>query len=91
VILVCWRGPTPIEHSGTIQREVEKLYRVGLLTVTKIGNQKHYQVNPESPIFHELRGIVRKTFGVAGELCRVMNVNYFYRSTTIIIPVLLPQ
>ena len=50
---------------GTVQRELEKLTRSGLLTVKKIGNQKHYQANHEAPIFSELRGIVLKTFGVA--------------------------
>lgn len=55
---------------GTVQRELEKLASAGLLTVRKIGNQKHYQANPGSPIFQELRGIVLKTFGVADELRR---------------------
>jgi predicted nucleotidyltransferase len=57
---------------GTVQRELEKLASVGLLTVRKVGNQKHYQANPKSPIFQELRGIVVKTFGVADELRRVL-------------------
>jgi hypothetical protein len=57
---------------GTVQRELEKLTSVGLLTVRKIGNQKHYQANPGSPIFQELRGIVLKTFGVADELRRAL-------------------
>jgi len=55
--------------SGTIQRELEYLSAAGLLTVTKIGNQKHYQANKKSPIYKELRGIVIKTFGV-GDLIR---------------------
>jgi len=53
---------------GTVQRELERLAAVGLLTVTRIGNQKHYQANRQSPIFEELRGIVLKTFGVADVL-----------------------
>lgn len=51
--------------TGTVHRELEKLQGAGLLTVKKIGNQKHFQANPASPIFGELKGIVRKTFGVA--------------------------
>lgn len=54
---------------GTVQRELEKLSGAGLLTVKKVGNQKHYQANRQSPIFDELRGIVLKTFGV-GDLIR---------------------
>lgn len=53
---------------GSVQRELEKLTAAGLLSVTKIGNQKHYQANRQSPIFEELRGIVLKTFGVADVL-----------------------
>lgn len=50
---------------GTVQRELSRLTDVGLVTVTSIGNQKHFQANPASPIFDELHGIVIKTFGVA--------------------------
>jgi len=54
--------------TGAVLREIDKLRSAGLLTVTQIGNQKHYQANPKSPIFEELRSIVRKTFGVADVL-----------------------
>ena len=56
-----------LTHSGTgaVQRELEKLTTVGLLTVQSIGNQKHYRANCTSPLFTELRGIVLKTFGLA--------------------------
>lgn len=57
---------------GTVQRELEKLTSAGLLTVRKVGNQKHYQANTGSPVFQELRGIVLKTFGVADELRRAL-------------------
>jgi predicted nucleotidyltransferase len=53
---------------GSVQRELEKFSRAGLLTTENIGNQKHYQANRNSPIFDELRGIVQKTFGLAGFL-----------------------
>ena len=32
------------------------------------GNQVHYRANPACPIYEELRGILRKTFGVADVL-----------------------
>ncbi len=54
--------------TGTVLRELEKLSAAGLLTITKIGNQKHFQANPASPIFEELKAIVRKTFGLADPL-----------------------
>lgn len=33
-----------------------------------MGNQKHYQANPDSPIFSELFAIVQKTIGLAEPL-----------------------
>ena len=50
---------------GTVSRELDRLVGAGLLTATKEGNQNHYQANSNSPIYKELVGIVRKTFGVA--------------------------
>lgn len=46
---------------GTVQRELERLTAAGLLTVSRIGNQKHYQANRAAPIFDELEAIVVKT------------------------------
>lgn len=53
---------------GAISRELSKLTDAGLLVVSKQGNQNHYQANKALPIFNELAGIVKKTFGVAGVL-----------------------
>lgn len=50
---------------GTIRRELERLASAGLLTVTREGNQNHYQAKHDNPVYTELLGIVRKTFGVA--------------------------
>lgn len=54
--------------SGAVQRELQRLEAAALVTVRRIGNQKHYQANHDAPIFPELRGIVLKTFGVADVL-----------------------
>src|SRR5258706_6727577 len=53
---------------GTVQRELESLALVGILTVHKAGAQKHYRANRRAPIFEELCGIVLNTFGVADVL-----------------------
>jgi predicted nucleotidyltransferase len=53
---------------GVVHRELERLAAVGLVLVTRRGNQKHYQANRQAPIFSELRGIALKTFGVADNL-----------------------
>jgi len=49
--------------SGSVQRELQRLAESGLVTVKRIGNQKHYQANRAAPIFEELRGIAVKTLG----------------------------
>lgn len=54
--------------SGAVQRELKRLAESGLVTVTRRGNQKHFQANPASPIFAELCGITQKTFGLAEPL-----------------------
>lgn len=54
--------------SGGVQRELARLEQVGLVNVMRIGNQKHYQANPASPVFEELAGIARKTFALAEPL-----------------------
>ena len=57
-------------HSGTgaVERELARLEQSGLVSVKRIGNQKHYQANHESPIFEELRAIVLKTVGLVDPL-----------------------
>jgi predicted nucleotidyltransferase len=50
---------------GAVQRELERLAAARLVTIAKVGNQKHYQANRQAPIFEELRSIALKTFGVA--------------------------
>lgn len=54
--------------SGAVQREVARLAGSGLLTITQVGNQKHYRSNQDCPIHDELTAIVRKTFGLAAPL-----------------------
>ena len=53
---------------ATIKRELDRMLAAGILRMTKIGNQHHYQANPECPIYGELIGIVKKTFGITGVL-----------------------
>jgi len=49
---------------ATIKRELDRMLAAGILHMTRIGNQHHYQANPQCPIYGELIGIVKKTFGV---------------------------
>ena len=54
--------------TGAVHRQLVRLEKVGLVRVTRIGNQKHYQANPDSPIFPELHGLVVKTVGLVDPL-----------------------
>ena len=54
--------------SGAVQREIARLENSGLVTMHRSGAQKHYQANPKSPLFRELRSITRKTVGLAEPL-----------------------
>ena len=49
---------------GTIRRELDRLVSAGILSVTPEGNQNHYQAKQDNPVYADLLGIVRKTFGV---------------------------
>jgi predicted nucleotidyltransferase len=54
--------------SGAVQRELAKLAQSGLVTVTPVGNQKHYQANSAAPIYAELCALSQKTVGLAEPL-----------------------
>ena len=54
--------------SGAVQRELARLEQAGLVTTRRIGTQKHFQANPDSPLFAELCGIAFKTVGIAEPL-----------------------
>ncbi|MES2603640.1 MAG: transcriptional regulator [Pseudomonadota bacterium] len=54
--------------SGGVQRELKRLAESGLVTVTRLGNQHHYQANAASPLFAALHDIALKTSGLAEPL-----------------------
>lgn len=58
--------------SGGVQRELQRLADAGLVTVSRVGNQKHYQANPEAPVFAEICSMAAKTFGLAGPLAAAL-------------------
>ena len=59
--------------TGAVQRELERLSDSGLVTISQVGNQKHYQANPDSPIFEELCSLIRKTVGLVEPLKDALN------------------
>jgi DNA-binding transcriptional ArsR family regulator len=50
---------------GTLRRELSLLTEAGVLESEQIGNQVRYRANANCPIYGELRGILRKTTGIA--------------------------
>lgn len=54
--------------TGAVHRELSKLASSGLVMVTPVGRQRHYQADRASPIFPELHGLVLKTVGLAEPL-----------------------
>ncbi|MBA3596829.1 MAG: hypothetical protein H0W40_05550 [Methylibium sp.] len=58
--------------SGAVQRELANLAQSGLVTVSAVGNQKHYQANTDSPIFAEQCGIAQKTVSLAEPLRKAL-------------------
>jgi predicted nucleotidyltransferase len=59
--------------TGAAHRFLTRLANAGLVTVTRSGNQKHYQANSDSPVFAELHRLVVKTVGVVGPLRRALS------------------
>ena len=65
-----WEGTRQLRVAARLtQRELARLEASGLVTVTRVGKQKHYQANAAAPVFEELRSLVLKTFGLS-ELLR---------------------
>jgi len=58
---------------GAVQRELENLVSAGLVSRDRRGNQVHYQADPQSPIFSELKSLMVKTAGVAEVLREALN------------------
>ena len=54
--------------TGAAHRLLTRLADSGLITVERIGNQKHYQANRASPVYAELHGLIIKTSGLLAPL-----------------------
>ena len=53
---------------GSVQNELRRLLRLGLLTSRKDGNRVCYEANKSHPLHGEIRGLVLKTSGLADVL-----------------------
>jgi predicted nucleotidyltransferase len=50
--------------SASLQRELRRLVDAGLITSRNVGNQRHFQANPQSPLYPELLVLTEKTMGL---------------------------
>jgi DNA-binding transcriptional ArsR family regulator len=53
---------------GTVQPELRRLTRVGLVNARKDGNRVYYRANPGHPVHRDLCSLVLKSDGLAGVL-----------------------
>jgi len=54
--------------TGALQRELSRLTAAGVIRRSRRGNQVHFEANPTSPVFEDLRGLMAKTAGIADVL-----------------------
>jgi predicted nucleotidyltransferase len=54
--------------AGTMSKELDRLYRAGLLEKHRVGNQVQFFANQQHPVYPELSGLLRKTIGLADVL-----------------------
>lgn len=52
----------------TVQQEVARLTKAGLVTARRDGNRVYYQANQHNPVYGDLRSMVLKTAGLVGVL-----------------------
>ncbi len=60
------------EDVANLSRELARLDRLGVLSSSREGNLKYFRVNKSCAFFAELRGLVLKTSGVAGQITRAL-------------------
>jgi len=54
--------------SASLQREVNRMARAGLVASVMVGNQRHISANIQSPVFEELHQLTLKTMGAEPSL-----------------------
>jgi predicted nucleotidyltransferase len=53
---------------SSLQRELASLSAAGILKMKPDGRRTYYRANEKAPVYEELRGLVRKTMGIAAEV-----------------------
>src|SRR5882672_4650145 len=50
--------------SASLQRELNRLAKAGLVRSERVGNLRRFKANAQSPVYGELVGLTRKTLGI---------------------------
>ncbi|MBI4521362.1 MAG: MarR family transcriptional regulator [Gemmatimonadetes bacterium] len=58
--------------TGAVHRQLRRLAQAGLVTTTALGNQRYYQANQASPVYHELHALIAKTVGIVQPIRRAL-------------------
>ncbi len=61
----------------TMQQELRRLTRVGLVVAREDGNRVYYRANPDHPVHRDLCSLVLKTYGLAGVLEPALNTREY--------------
>jgi len=59
--------------NGVVQNELKNLSNLGIIAARHLGNLCLYQANKQSPIYSEIKGLIIKTFGIAGEIATALS------------------
>jgi len=56
------------EDPGNLSKELSRLEKGGIFIAETKGNQKHFYLNKQYPLYNEIKSILFKTVGVKGRL-----------------------
>ena len=63
------------KNPSGVKRELDKLKKMDLVTTEREGNLRYFQVNRNSPLFPELKGLIAKSLGLPGALKSVLKAS----------------
>lgn len=56
------------KNPSAVKRELDNLEKMGIVTSEKVANLKYFRSDPDSPLYSELKNLITKSLGIAGNL-----------------------
>jgi DNA-binding MarR family transcriptional regulator len=56
------------KNPSAVKRELDSLEKMGIVTSEKVANLRYFQADSSSPLFEELKNLITKSLGLAGNL-----------------------